>query len=252
MPGWGTGVSGTSQAPVVFGSYGQGKASLTKGLWTKAESYIVFQDFLLGPDQGLTGSGQNITLQNSTIHNTTVSGNCEYGVNTSGSYYTLRNNAIDHTGDSGMYLVGDHYTVQNNTITNTGQDPAVTWGTHGIYLKAPDSVLTGNTITNFRDEGISVRYRDTTVSNNTLSNGKYGLGFHEYDTIAATSHWTGNTITNTSIVGIYISPHDIGGYTDENFVITGNTIGKPSPLGAWIPWDIHTTGTVSMTSNPVS
>src|SRR5207248_2672645 len=38
MPGWGSDVSGTRSAPVVFGSYGNGKASLPKGIWTKHES----------------------------------------------------------------------------------------------------------------------------------------------------------------------------------------------------------------------
>jgi parallel beta-helix repeat protein len=226
MPGWGTDVSGTRQAPIVFGSYGQGKAILAKGIWTRGESHLVFQNFILGPDQGLGGSGHDITLQDSTIHNFTRDSNTdsEYGVITYGSYYTLRNNTIDHTGDSGMYLVGDHYLVEGNVISHTGEDPAVTWGTHGIYLKARDSTLTGNTITNFRDEGISARYRDTTINDNRISHGKYGLGFHPYDTVAATSHWTDNTISHTSIVGIYIAPHDIGGYTHEHFVISGNKI----------------------------
>jgi parallel beta-helix repeat protein len=228
MPGWGTDVSGTREAPIVFGSYGAGKATLTKGIWTNGESYLVFQDLNLGPDQGLAGRGQNITLQNSTIHNLTRSSDVysEYGVITDGSHYTLRDNTIDHTGDSGMYLVGDHYLVDDNTVAHTGEDPAVTWGSHGIYLKAADSTLTRNTITNFRDEGISVRYRHTTITNNTIANGKYGLGFHPYDTRAATSHWTGNKIADTSIIGIYIAPHDIGGYTHEHFVITGNRINK--------------------------
>jgi parallel beta-helix repeat protein len=251
MPGWGSDVSGRSQAPVVFGSYGQGKAILPKGIWTKHESYLVFQDFILGPRQGLTGEGDHITLQNSAVHNLTRGSDTEYGIITYGSYYTLRDNTIDHTGDSGMQLNGDHYLVQNNTITNTGQDPGVTYGTHGIYLKAADSTLTGNTITNFRDEGISVRYRDTVIADNTLRNGKYGLAFHQYDTLTATSHWTNNTIANTSIVGIYISPHDIGGSTHENFVISGNSITGRRPAGDWKPWDFNTQSSVSRAANRV-
>src|SRR5947209_3234428 len=33
MPGWGTAVSGTRGRPVVFGSYGGGRAWLPKGIW---------------------------------------------------------------------------------------------------------------------------------------------------------------------------------------------------------------------------
>jgi parallel beta-helix repeat protein len=252
MPGWGTAVSGTSIAPVVFGSYGQGKATLTAGIWTQNESYIVFQSLNLGPAQGVSGTGTNITIQDCSIKNIISNvNNVEFGIDTNGSHYTIRNNTIDHTGDSGMYLIGDHYLVRSNTITNTGLDAAVTWGAHGIYLKASDSTVTGNTITNFHNEGISVRYRDSTITNNTIANGQYGIAWHQYDTLTATSHWTGNTIRNTSIVAIYISPHDIGGSTHENFVITNNTLTKPSPVAGWIPMDLNTQSPVNRDGNTV-
>jgi hypothetical protein len=253
MPGWGTDVSGTSGAPIVFGSYGGGRAALPKGIWTKHESWLVFQDFQLGPETGLSGTGTHITLQNSAINNIVSNvHNCEFGIITTGSYYTFRNNTIDRTGDSGMLVLGDHYLIEDNMITNTGLDAAVTWGAHGIYLKAADSSAINNTITNFQTSGISIRYRDSVVSGNTISNGQYGLAWHQYDTIAGTSHWTDNTINNARVVSIYVSPHDIGGYTRESFVITGNRINPPADTSGWTAFDLsHTSGSYSRAANTV-
>jgi hypothetical protein len=253
MPGWGTDVSGTSSAPVVFGSYGGGRAALPKGIWTKHENWLVFQDLQLGPDTGLSGTGTHITLQNSSIKNVVSNvHNCEFGIITTGSYYTFRDNTIDRTGDSGMLVLGDHYLIQDNTITNTGLDSAVTWGAHGIYLKAADSSAIGNTITNFQTSGISIRYRNSVVSGNTITNGQYGLAWHQYDTVAGTSHWTNNTINDARVVSVYVSPHDIGGYTRESFVISGNTINPPANTSGWVAFDLsHTSGSYDRTANTV-
>jgi parallel beta-helix repeat protein len=253
MPGWGTGVSGTASAPVVFGSYGQGQANLIKGIWTKNESNLVFQHLHLGPEQGLAGSGSAITLQKSTITGiVSTPSNTEFGIVTSGSSYTIRNNLIDRTGDSGMLLLGDHYLVQDNTIANTGLDRAITWGAHGIYLKAADSTVAGNTITGFHNEGISVRYRNSRVEDNTISGGEYGIAWHQYDDATGTSLWTANNISDTSILAIYVSRHDIGGYTHENFKIANNAITAPSPRGGWLAFELDASNSLfSLSGNTV-
>jgi hypothetical protein len=248
MPGGGTEVWGSRGAPIVFGSYGQRNASLPRGIWTNGERYLVFQSLNLGPQQGLTGSGQHITMQNCQIDNILHSG-AEIAVNTNGSFYTIRNNAIDDTGNSGMLLLGSHYLIEHNTITNTGLDPAITYGAHGVYLKAADSTVTANTIIHFHNQGVSARYRNSTISHNLISDGEIGIGWHQYDTRAGTSHWTYNTITNTTTTGIYISPHDIGGDTREHFVIAHNTITSPTPKQNWIPMNLDTHNPVTLIEN---
>jgi parallel beta-helix repeat protein len=252
MPGWGTSVSGTSSAPVVFGSYGTGQAYVTQGIWTKGESYLVFQDLQLGgPVTGLSGTGSYITLQNSTIKNVVSNvNNSEFGIVITGSYYTIRNNTIDHTGDSGILVLGDHHLIEYNSITNTSLDAAVTWGAHGIYLKSSDSSAIGNTISGYQTAGISIRYRNSVIENNTISGGPYGLCWHQYDTIAGTSHWLNNRISTTNL-GIYISPSDVGGPTIESFVISGNTLVTPNPKGSWQPYEFDNTSPVSYTNNTV-
>jgi hypothetical protein len=65
----------------------------------------------------------------------------------------------------------------------------------------------------------------------SASGGEYGIAWHQYDDATGTSLWTANKISDTSILAIYVSRHDIGGYTHENFKIANSTITAPSPRG---------------------
>jgi parallel beta-helix repeat protein len=221
MPGWGTAVSGTRSAPIVFGSYGSGRASLPKGIWMRNENHMVFRDLDLSGG-GINANAYNITIQRDRIAN--MFGSQEYAINGRGSYWVIRDSTFFRTGDSCLYLQGNHFYVGRNSIRSCGLDSRVTWGAHGIYLDASDSAVVGNTIANFRDEGISARYRNSTIRHNTITGGKVGIGWHQYDTLSGTSHWTSNRIGRTTMVGIYISPHDIGGATHERFVISKNVV----------------------------
>lgn len=221
-PGWGAPLAGTGDAPITFGSYGDGKATLTQGIWVHESSHMIFENFNLGPTGGIEGTGSFDTLRDSTMSN--FMGTVKIPVTITGSHWVISHNVIDHTGDSGMLLRGSRFHVIGNTITNTGLSPDVTWGTHGIYLKATGSSVIGNTISNFRNDGVSVRYRNATVKDNAISNGAFGVAFFEYDTRTGTTRILHNTIRNTSVGGIYVSPSDIGGATHENLTIRGNII----------------------------
>ena len=256
MPGWGLSVSGTPDRPVVFGSYGGGQATLTEGAWIKGESHLVFQNLNMGPHGGMTGTGDHVTVQGCTFRN--FMGQEEIPVMPVGSDWLIRDNAIDRTGDSGMLLRGDHFQVYDNVITNTSLDHSITYGSHGIYLNAPNSIVSGNIIKGFRDNGVSVRYRNSTVSNNTIEGGTFGVAFFQFDPQAATSRFTGNRISGALITGIYVSPRDVAGNTRESFVISGNRIARP-PAGSPIPPDTtwlalslsHTSGTYTLSGNTV-
>lgn len=242
MPGWGNAVSGTRRAPVVFGSYESGRASLPQGIWIKGERHLVFQDLKLGPDQGISGTGSHDTVKECGIRD--LMGSTELGVDVIGSHWVIRDNSINRTGDSGMLLRGDHFAVLDNVITNTGLDPGITYGSHGIYLKAWDSSVVGNIITHFRNDGVSVRYRNSFVYDNTISGGDFGIAWFQYDLQAGTSVWMNNTISHSGIAGIYVSPSDRGGRTREHFVIKDNRIYKPSGRRArvatsrWTPFSL--------------
>jgi hypothetical protein len=214
------GSSGASGSPIIFGSYGQGNAALPQGVWFRGHNHLAFEHLTIGPEGDLQGTGEDVTVEWCSIGNDSLAINATE----SNSDWTIDDNTIDHTGNSGMLLEGENFTVSGNTITNTGLDASIPYGKHGIYLKVSNATVTNNTIANFSEDGVSVRYRNSTVADNYITGGPIGIAWFQYDPIAGTSRWTGNTIVGTTTVGLYISPSDIGGATRESFVIENNTI----------------------------
>ena len=235
MPGWGVGASGTNAVPISFGSYGQGDATITQGVWFKSDNYLAFQNLILGSAGGITGTGFQGTGNSITIVNDTIQ-HVGIGINSMGNNWTIANNTINETGNSGMLLGfdsskagdpagGSNYLVEGNTITNTGLDSAFGYGTHGIYLKVANATVINNTISHFRDDAISVRYRDNTIAGNHLSYGSIGIGWFQYDTSPGSSRWNNNTISHVSDAGIFVCGTREGcGEPMESFQISGNTI----------------------------
>lgn len=243
------GTSGAAGAPIVFGSYGNGQATITHGVWFIDTDYLTFDNLALGPQSGLQGgnasghTANHIVVERSTI--ALGAGNSNLGIYANGNDWTIAGNVIEHTGDSGALLIGDDYAITGNTIADTGLDPAISYPKHGIYLKASNATVAGNTITDFSTDGVSVRYRNSAVRDNHISGGQIGIAWFQYDTIAGTSYWTNNVITNTTAAGIYVSPSDKAGPTIESFVITANTIrtlGRPINMA-------FTKGTVRISKN---
>ena len=223
--------SGASGAYVVYGSYGGAKASLTKGVWFRDTSWLAFQDLsITGPSQGITASGSgagasNIVVQNSRIANVTTA---IQAPNKADKGWLLRSNVIEDTRDSGIILLGEGHTVADSKIVRTGTDSSIPYGKHGIYLKASNSRVAGNTIREFSSEGVSTRLPYTVVEGNAISNGAHGIGWYQNDSRAGTSRWRNNTITGTTAACLWVSPSDSHGSTRESFVITGNTLIKAS------------------------
>ncbi len=220
--------SGASGAPIVFGSYGSGEASITQGVWFVGADWLTFDNLSLGPEAGLQGGNDggrradHIRVQRCTISLT--AGNPAPGINATGDDWTIAGNTVANIGNSGMLLTGDSYTILGNTIDRTGQDAGLDYGKHGIYLKVSHATVTRNTITDFSSDGISARYRDSTITHNSIANGPIGIAFFQYDHLAGTSHWSQNQISGTTAAGIYVSAFDQAGPTIESFVITDNSI----------------------------
>jgi hypothetical protein len=241
------GVSGAAGSPVIFGSYGQGNATLPHGVWFRGHSHLAFAHLTIGPEGGLQGTGEDVTIEWCTIGNDSLAINAAAGSsNSNNTNWTIDDNTIDHTGNSGMLLEGEDFTVSGNTITNTGLDTSIPYGKHGIYLKVSNATFTENTITSFSEDGVSVRYRNSTVADNYIANGPIGIAWFQYDTIAGTSHWTGNTIAGTTAACFYVSASNVGGETRESFVIEHNTL-QPA---AGVFMNLHaTTGTYTVREN---
>jgi hypothetical protein len=260
MPGWGETASGTSSAPITFGSYGQGQATITDGVWFKSDSNLAFENLILGDSsgdsgKGFQGDGNGITLVNMTIEH------ADLGVLAEGDDWTIADSTVAYTGDSGMLLGytagepgdpagGNNYLVTGNTISNTGMNPAYTFGTHGIYDKVTNATITDNTITHFKNDGISVRYRNSTISGNHLAYGDIGLAWFQYDTTAGASKWTDNSISNVSAAGIFVCGTREGCRgTLESFQISGNVITNDGGTGMNLQ---PTTGTYSVNATTTS
>jgi hypothetical protein len=219
--------SGAQGSPLVFGSYGTGKASFTKGAWFMSKSWLAFTDLsFTGSSQGVSGSingsgSDHILVQDSSFADLGIAVNA---ANHSDSDWTLRNNHIDGIRDSGVILNGDGHVVDGNTILNTGTDSSIPYGKHGIYLKSSDSRVTGNTIRSFEANGVSTRYRNAVIEDNVISGGQIGIAWFQNDPDSGTSFWRNNTISETSTVSLYVSRSDDAGATRESFVVSGNRL----------------------------
>jgi hypothetical protein len=169
-----------------------------------------------------------------------------YGVMATGTGWRIERNRISRIGDSGMILWGAGHVVAENVIAQTGLDRAITYGKHGIYLKASGTRVAGNTISGFTDSGVSARYHDSVIEDNTISGGQIGISWFQNDTVGGTSQWRRNRISQVTAAGIYVSPGDHALETRESFVITDNVISAGGTIGL----DLQaTTGSYRVTAN---
>jgi Right handed beta helix region len=223
MPGEGFAASGTGSAPIVFGSYGNGMARLTRGVWLGANSvhprgpsHLTFENLVLGPAKGFQGTGDYIKLINLRIsHLLGPKNSQETGIATEGSHWVIDGNKISYTGDSGMLLGfmagapgdppgGEDYVIDNNTVSHTGLDGRLSYPLHAMYLKVADARVSGNRLTYFHDDGISLRYRDETISDNYIAHGRIGIAWYQYDQHPGMTRVIHNTIAFTSSAAIFV------------------------------------------------
>jgi hypothetical protein len=221
MPGWGYNASGAPGRPITFGSYGRPRAVLPDGIWLgthgvyRAPSHLTFKNLALGPVQGFQATADWIKLTGMKIGDLGHGSRGEVGVIAEGSHWVIAHSYIYDTGDSGLLLGassvgpgeppgGSHYLVTHDTIAGAGDDPALTYGTHGVYDKVVDARITHNRIVGFRDDGVSARYRGADVSNNVISGGAIGIAWFQYDPLPGTVRFVGNKISNTSSAGIFV------------------------------------------------
>jgi hypothetical protein len=226
--------SGAPGAPIVFGSYGAGRASLSRGVWFMSKSWLTFDGLAIGHD-GVSGSNSGVGTANVTIRDCAISdtrGTAIIAPHPGDRAWTIVGNTIRRTGDSGAILLGDGHQVVGNLIERTGLSTTIGWETHGVYLKASRSRVAFNVIRDFAWDGVSARFHDSVVEGNAISRGRIGIAWFQDDPVGGTSTWRNNTIEGTTDAGIYVSPRDSAGPTRERFVIEGNVLSKAS--GEWI------------------
>jgi putative cofactor-binding repeat protein len=222
--------SGTVSQPIVFGSYGEGAATISQGVWF-VQHDLAFEslDFDRTFYGGSADKGQSddITLDSDSI--SLAAGNQSLGLYSNGDHWVIENSQITDTGLSGMLLNGDDYLIADNTLTNTGLDTSNGYNNHGIYLDASDATITGNTISGPEESSISVRYRDSTILDNHLSDTQIGIDYYQTGTEGGRSDWSGNVISGTTAADIFVCGTEEGCHEPlESFTISGNTLSKAS------------------------
>jgi hypothetical protein len=237
---------GENGKSITYGSYGTGNAILSGEIWDASHNFLTFNHLTV---TRVGGRGSDVTVQNSNIGNTPYS-----GINVAlGNGWHILHNRIHNTGDSGILTQsgeeeedkpGEFFVIEGNVIENTGNNSSLTYGKHGIYLKARNTKVVDNTITNFSSDGISQRYSNCLLKGNKISGGEIGIAYFEYDHQAGTSEWVENEVTNTD-TGFY-APLAMSGAAPavESFVLSKNAIG-PLKNGShdWI--NMLTAGTIA-------
>src|SRR5262249_31341590 len=61
--------SGTRGSPIIFGSYGQGNATLPQGVWFRGQHHLGFEHLTIGPGGNIQGTGHDITIEWCSIGN---------------------------------------------------------------------------------------------------------------------------------------------------------------------------------------
>ena len=244
--------SGTAAAPVVYGTYGTGRAVLRgngsgfAGIAAVRRSWLRFEnlelrDWLSGEDgvyleggsdlvfdrvvilnsqEGLHSSpsvaAQRITFRNGVIG--PLAAGPSIGVMSSGrdSGWVVRDTEISGAGDSCVIDMGRDSLYERVRVHDCGG--ARTYGTHGLYLKGPNQTLRSSEVWASREECVSTRYENARIIGNRLHGCRFGIGYHEDSAASGPSRFIRNVIWDTS-TGIYIS-----GSTARDFDISQNTV----------------------------
>lgn len=194
-----------------------------------------------------------------TIENNTITGTERYGIfQITTPYGKVINNNISNTSNSGIFLISNssYSEIRGNILTKSGDNLYPDAGGIGLSA-ATDAIVTDNTITNAKKNGIYLMDESTTctISNNTITTvGNNAIALYE-DSNEATI--TDNIIKDYKLRGIstdgidsaLISLNEIYGTADKSkdgifitglkdsknsFRITNNYIKTTSRYGIYI------------------
>ena len=256
--------SGTSSAPIRFGSYGTGRAILHAASGTDVYLPSGSHDFVFD-NLELTGSGilfssagsgtgvYNVTINNSFFHDTPQS-----AINDAihaDHDWSITGSTFRHIGDSAIFVWGSNVSITGSVIADTGWNSAITWGKHGIYDKGPDSTIAFNDFSaNANGQAISLRAHGARVYGNTVHDTGYGVGFFDYDTAAmpqGSNFVYDNRFWNITGWGFYYSnqPDPQGNPPSINFVIASNTFSMSNASEAVNVSEVPSAASVTLANN---
>lgn len=228
------GAAGTRRLPIVFGSYGRGRATIGGGIYLNSVANLVFRDLRVAspPAKGVFSSSQGTGAQGIVLRDMEISNTPLAGVSSNNRHdagWVIDRVEISHTGDSGVYFVGSHFTVESSTITHTGRDSRIPYPRHGIYAKGADPTIRANVIRDFSTSGVSLRRQGGLVEGNRVSGGRKGISFDDEATTSGTTRVLCNSVLDVSDSGIALMAA-----ASERFVVAGNTIGGAARNGIYV------------------
>jgi hypothetical protein len=225
---------GEVDSPIVFDSYGEGRATIAASIFLKTVSNLTFENLDVAPPTGkgvfssAAGEGaQGITLRDLDISNTTLTGITSD--NPADDGWLIQDVSIHGTGDSGIFFRGSHFVIEDSTIVDTGLDTSIRYPRHGIYASGPDATIVDNEITRFSASGISLRFQNSLVEGNRISSGAKGISFDNQATAAGVTVIHHNTISDVSDSGIVVATP-----ASESFVVANNTIVGAATYGIYV------------------
>jgi hypothetical protein len=124
--------AGSAAAPIGYASYGDGRATIARGIYLNSNSYLTFSDLNVTNSgagaKGIFSSASGAGAVGIMLENLSVTNVAGYGIisdNPADSGWTIANVVIDQTGDSGVLFRGSGFTLTGSTITNTGTDSSI-------------------------------------------------------------------------------------------------------------------------------
>lgn len=246
---WG---SGTAAQPIVFGSYGTGRATIASStnniVFLHGVSYVTLQNLRLtadGADMHVVVSDPKTTSAYVTIQNDLIENTAAFGIN-SPSFtdhdWLIQGNTVRDTGETGITFRGSGFKVIGNIVQRTGEHPSE--AAHGIYAKGPNAQVIGNVVDTFDSSGISVRYQGSLVRGNVVTNGPIGVSyFQEPNALPGTATIAYNRIYDVSLAGIFLNDSTV-----QSFVIANNTIAMNGGNGM----NLHRVKAITLVNNLVT
>jgi len=182
--------SGSAAAPIRFGSYGVGRATISNSggaVWLAPGAHdLSFANLDLSSSASVvfasagTGPGATrILISGCAIEDSPDAGLINQPQDRA---WTIRRTRFSHLGDSGLLIQGDDVTIASNTITGTGWNPAITYGKHGIYDKGPNTTIADNDISDDSGgSGISIRDHGARIFDNAIHDTAYAISLFPED-----------------------------------------------------------------------
>ena len=240
--------SGAEGAPILFSSYGTGRARVVgsadaAAVYLNSNRFVTFSKLDVSAPRSncilasAYGTGaSDVRFDDLRIHDCGDAG-LSAG-NVADARITLTNSTVANTQGCGLHFSGAGFRILGNEIRNTGLNASgsLTYPLHGIYARGPRPTIVDNRIVDFQTAGITIRSTGSDLERNTivaLSRGRRGISYYQETDTKGTTRITDNTIDGVSIQGIAIdngaTTSEFGGgqataSTSEAFVVSGNDI----------------------------